>query len=137
MGSAFSEKQLRGIARADIQSWCRTRASTASTPESRIWTSGFQGTAFTLLYLPLKTAIIYNGTEKLRSDMGFHEFRLDFFPLEDILRFGPFLGLALLLFFLWIGGFIFFHVAGFLIHLLLIFAVVSLIIHLFTGARTA
>jgi hypothetical protein len=53
------------------------------------------------------------------------------------LRFGPFLGLALLLFFLWIGGFVFFHVAGFLIHLLLIFAVVFLVIHLFTGARTA
>jgi hypothetical protein len=59
------------------------------------------------------------------------------FPLEDILRFGPFLGLALLLFFLWIGGFVFFHVAGFLIHLLLVFAVVFLVIHLFTGARTA
>jgi hypothetical protein len=59
------------------------------------------------------------------------------FPLENILRFGPFLGLALLLFFLWIGGFVFFHVAGFLIHLLLVFAVVFLVIHLFTGARTA
>jgi hypothetical protein len=57
--------------------------------------------------------------------------------LEDTLRFGPFLGLALLLFFLWIGGFVFFHVAGFLIHLLLIFAVVFLVIHLFTGAKTA
>jgi Family of unknown function (DUF5670) len=56
---------------------------------------------------------------------------------EDILRFGPFLGLALLLFFLWIGGFVFFHVAGFLIHLLLVFAVVFLVIHLFTGAKTA
>jgi hypothetical protein len=53
------------------------------------------------------------------------------------MRLGPFLGLAILLAFLWVGGFVFFHVAGFLIHLLLIFAVISLIAHLFTGARTA
>ncbi|HWO28872.1 MAG TPA: lmo0937 family membrane protein [Candidatus Acidoferrum sp.] len=53
------------------------------------------------------------------------------------MRFGPFLAVALLLFILWIGGFLFFHVAGFLIHLLLVFAVVSLVIHLLTGAKTA
>jgi hypothetical protein len=53
------------------------------------------------------------------------------------MRFGPFLGLALLLALLWVGGFVFFHVAGFMIHLLLIFAVISLIAHLFTGPRTA
>jgi hypothetical protein len=54
------------------------------------------------------------------------------------MRVGPFLGLAILLVVLWAGGFIFFHVAGFLIHLLLIFAVISLIAHLFSGgARTA
>lgn len=53
------------------------------------------------------------------------------------MRFGPFLGVALLLFVLWIGGFVFFHVAGFLIHLLLVFAVISLLVHLFTGTRTA
>jgi len=54
------------------------------------------------------------------------------------MRFGPFLALAILLVILWAGGFIFFHVAGFMIHLLLIFAVISLIVHLFTGsARTA
>jgi Family of unknown function (DUF5670) len=53
------------------------------------------------------------------------------------MRFAPFLGLALLLALLWVGGFVFFHVAGFLIHLLLIFAVISLIAHLFTAARTA
>jgi hypothetical protein len=57
---------------------------------------------------------------------------------ENDMRFGPFLGLAILLVILWAGGFVFFHVAGFLIHLLLIFAVISLIIHLFSGsARTA
>jgi hypothetical protein len=54
------------------------------------------------------------------------------------MRFGPFLGLAILLVILWAGGFVFFHVAGFMIHLLLIFAVISLIVHLFAGsARTA
>jgi Family of unknown function (DUF5670) len=54
------------------------------------------------------------------------------------MRFGPFLGLAMLLVILWITGFVFFHVAGFLIHLLLIFAVISLLAHLFTGrTRTA
>jgi Family of unknown function (DUF5670) len=50
------------------------------------------------------------------------------------MRFGPFLGLAMLLVVLWAGGFLFFHVAGFLIHLLLIFAVISLIVHLFTSS---
>ncbi|MGA2096958.1 MAG: lmo0937 family membrane protein [Candidatus Acidiferrum sp.] len=53
------------------------------------------------------------------------------------MRFGPFLGIAILLFILWAGGFIFFHVAGFLIHVLLILAVISLLAHLFTGPRTA
>jgi hypothetical protein len=53
------------------------------------------------------------------------------------MRFGPFLGLALLLLILWAGGFLFFHVAGFLIHLLLIFAVISLVIHLFGGSTRA
>ena len=53
------------------------------------------------------------------------------------MRFGPFLGIAILLVVLWAAGFIFFHVAGFLIHLLLIFAVISLIVHFFTAAKTA
>ena len=53
------------------------------------------------------------------------------------MRFGPFLGLALLLALRWLGGFVFFHVAGFMIHILLILAVISLIAHLFTGTRTA
>jgi Family of unknown function (DUF5670) len=54
-----------------------------------------------------------------------------------IMRFGPFLGLALLLLVLWAGGFLMFHVAGALIHLLLLLAVISLVVHLFTSARTA
>jgi len=37
----------------------------------------------------------------------------------------------------WLGGFAVFHVAGGLIHLLLVFAVISLIVHFVTGGRTA
>lgn len=46
------------------------------------------------------------------------------------------LALAVLLFFAWIGSFIMYHVAGFLIHLLLLFALVSVVIHLFSGGRS-
>ena len=53
------------------------------------------------------------------------------------MRFGIFLILAVLLFIAWIGAFVAFHVAGALIHLLLLFAIISLVIHLFTGRRTA
>ena len=45
------------------------------------------------------------------------------------------LAIAVLLLFAWIGSFIMYHVAGFLIHLLLLFALISLLIHLFTGKR--
>jgi Family of unknown function (DUF5670) len=45
------------------------------------------------------------------------------------------LAVAVLLLFAWIGSFIVYHVAGFLIHLLLIFAVIALVIQLFTGRR--
>ena len=51
------------------------------------------------------------------------------------MRFGPFLLIAILLGIFWVGGFVFFHVAGFLIHLLLVFAVISLLVHIFTGAK--
>lgn len=44
-----------------------------------------------------------------------------------------FLLLAIVLVLLWAGGFFLFHVSGFLIHLLIIFAVISLIGHLLTG----
>jgi hypothetical protein len=46
------------------------------------------------------------------------------------------LAITLLLLFAWIGSFVMYHVAGFLIHLLLLFALISLLIHLFTGKRT-
>jgi hypothetical protein len=64
------------------------------------------------------------------------------FPHENTfcggnMRFGPFLGIAILLFILWLGGFLMFHIAGGLIHLLLLFAVISLVIHFFTGSKAA
>ena len=46
-----------------------------------------------------------------------------------------FLILAVVLVFLWAGGFLLFHVSSFLIHLLLIFAVVSLIAHFLSGRK--
>jgi hypothetical protein len=52
------------------------------------------------------------------------------------MRFGPFLIIGLVLFLLWAGGFVVFHAAGLLIHLLLILAVISVITHFFTGTRT-
>jgi hypothetical protein len=47
------------------------------------------------------------------------------------------LGLALLLVVAWVLGFVVFHVAGGLIHLLIVIAVISAIIHFVRGARTA
>jgi hypothetical protein len=44
-----------------------------------------------------------------------------------------FIALALILLVLWIGGFAVFHVAGALIHLLLLLAVASFLIHLISG----
>lgn len=43
--------------------------------------------------------------------------------------------LAIVLFVLWIGGFLLFKTAGFLIHLLLIFAILSIIMHFVSGRR--
>ena len=48
-----------------------------------------------------------------------------------------FLILAVVLVLLWIGGFTIFHVTGFFIHLLLIFAVISVIFHFIGGRRSA
>jgi len=38
---------------------------------------------------------------------------------------------------MWAGGFLLFHVASGLIHLLLLFAVISFVVHLLTGTKTA
>lgn len=56
---------------------------------------------------------------------------------ETTMRFGPLLIIAFLLLILWAGGFLMFHVASGLIHLLLLFAVISFVAHLFMGPRTA
>ena len=46
-----------------------------------------------------------------------------------------FLIIGIVLILAWGGGFLVFHTAGFLIHLLLIFAVISIIFHFIRGAR--
>jgi hypothetical protein len=48
-----------------------------------------------------------------------------------------FLILAVVLIVAWLGGFVMFKSAGLLIHLLLIFAVISIIMHFVTGRRSA
>jgi Family of unknown function (DUF5670) len=47
------------------------------------------------------------------------------------MRLGPYLFVAIFLFFIWVLGFLIFHVAGALIHIFIVFAVVSLVIHHF------
>ncbi len=46
-----------------------------------------------------------------------------------------FLILAVVLIVLWLGGFLVLHISSFLIHLLLIFAVISIIMNFVTGKR--
>ncbi len=46
-----------------------------------------------------------------------------------------FLILAIVLVVLWLGGFFMMHVSSLFIHLLIIFAVISLIMHLVSGRR--
>ena len=48
-----------------------------------------------------------------------------------------FITLFAVLLVLWLLGFFAFHVAGGLIHLLLVIAVISLVVHFFRGHRTA
>ena len=48
-----------------------------------------------------------------------------------------FLGLFAVLLVLWLLGFLAFHVAGGLIHILLIIAVISLVMHFVRGRRVA
>jgi len=45
--------------------------------------------------------------------------------------------LAFLLLFAWVGGFVVYHEAGFAIHILLILAFISIVIHLFSARRPA
>jgi len=46
-----------------------------------------------------------------------------------------FLILAVVLVLLWLGGFFLFHVSSFLIHLLLLFALISIIMNFVSGRR--
>lgn len=46
-----------------------------------------------------------------------------------------FIGLAIILVVAWLLGFTLFHAAGFAIHLLLIAAVISVIVHFVSGGR--
>lgn len=48
-----------------------------------------------------------------------------------------FLLLAVVLVLLWAGGFFLFHVTAFFIHILLIFALISLVYHFIAGRRAA
>ena len=48
-----------------------------------------------------------------------------------------FLILALVLILAWVGGFVVFHTAGFLFHMLLVFAVISIIFHFLRGRSAA
>jgi uncharacterized protein DUF5670 len=50
------------------------------------------------------------------------------------MKISAFLALFMVLLLLWAGGFLVYHVTNFLIHLLLLLAVLSLVIHLFRGA---
>jgi Family of unknown function (DUF5670) len=52
------------------------------------------------------------------------------------MRISAFLALFMVLLLLWAGGFLVYHVTSFLIHLLLIFAVISLVIHLFRSSSS-
>jgi hypothetical protein len=47
-----------------------------------------------------------------------------------------FLILAIVLVILWIGGFTIMHVSSLFIHLLLLFAIISVIMHFVTGRRS-
>ncbi len=48
-----------------------------------------------------------------------------------------FLAIAVVLVLMWLGGFFMFHTAGFLIHILLIFAVISVVFHFLRGNSRA
>jgi hypothetical protein len=52
------------------------------------------------------------------------------------MNFGPFLLIAIVLLLAWAGGFLMFHAASALIHVLLLLAVLSFIFHFITGRRT-
>lgn len=48
-----------------------------------------------------------------------------------------FIGIGILLLLLWLGGFVMFHTAGFLIHILLVLAVISFVFHFLRGRTSS
>jgi hypothetical protein len=56
-------------------------------------------------------------------------------PRRTIMKFSAFMAIFMILLLLWAGGFLVYHVASALIHLLLLFAVIALVIHLLGFAR--
>ena len=56
--------------------------------------------------------------------------------IEGHVRAASLLGLAVLLAFVWVVSFVIFHVAGWLIHILLFLALIFLLLQLFTGRPT-
>jgi hypothetical protein len=47
------------------------------------------------------------------------------------------LALGVVLVVAWVAGFLIFHVAGFLIHILLLCAIISIVFHFLRGGKTA
>lgn len=56
--------------------------------------------------------------------------------VEGHVRAASLLGVAVLLAFVWVVSFVIFHVAGWLIHILLFLALIFLLLQLFTGRPT-
>jgi hypothetical protein len=48
-----------------------------------------------------------------------------------------FLALSFLMFFVWIGAFLMFHIASAFIHIFLVLAIILFVVHLFGGRQTA
>jgi fatty acid desaturase len=76
------------------------------------------------------------------SGSQFVEFRNAAFAISrskkrSTMRFAAFLGIAILLAIFWVVGFLMFHIASALIHLLLVVAVIFFIISLFSRSKAA
>jgi hypothetical protein len=80
-----------------------------------------------LIFLPSQTFLSeWPSQESLKCFLGFQDKGGSMFLI-----------LALVLILAWVGGFVVFHTAGFLIHLLLVFAVISIIFHFLRGRSAA
>ena len=54
---------------------------------------------------------------------------------EDWMKFSGYMGIFVLLLLVWIAAFFVFHIANFLVHLLLFFALVALALHFLWGGK--